>query len=385
MRRSRFLDAVCLALVFLVCAGGSWFGLLVAWNRINTPEVIAQNAIDNAIRVDLCYRIERDLATFKEIPLTFRRPTLTTLEAESRAMLRPLLSAEGIPGDMPIEHRRGSSRFVNCKASVARWLQIPSPDGQALAAEYAATGVNPPSTAASPEQSTPPPATAARNPRRLALVIGNAAYESRPLVNPVNDADDISAALGRLGFEAIDVRNATHEELRRAIASYLRRLHGSDVGVVFFSGHGVEYAGRNYILPVDFKANDEDEIPRQAIDLTNLVEMASRVEGKVNIFVLDACRSSFVPSRTRSASQGLKAMATVTGTLVAYSTSPGAVALDGNERNSPYTKGLLRNLNRPGLRIEDVFKETARLVSAETGGRQNPWYSSSLRSDFSLN
>jgi hypothetical protein len=385
MRRSRLFDAVLLAVIFLTCAGSALYVSAVAWKRVNTPEVVAQNKINDAIQNDLCYRVERDLAAFKETPLTFRRATLRAIEAESRAMLRPELNTKGVPIDMPIEYRHSSSKFSKCMQSIATWLQITSPDGSALPEEYAAAGIAPPTATSAPGQSSPPLSTPPRNVRRLALVIGNAAYESRPLANPTNDADDIAAALGRLGFETINVRNAPLQELRSAIASYLRQLHGSDVGLVFFSGHGVEYAGRNYILPVDFNANDEDEIPRQAIDLSSLVEMASRVEGKVNIFVLDACRSSFVVSRNRSATQGLRAMATVTGTLVAYSTSPGAIALDGSGRNSPYTRGLLRNLNRQGLRIEDVFKETARLVSAETGGRQNPWYSSSLKSDFSLN
>ncbi len=374
-----------MVLTFLLSAGAVWYGANVQWKRVNTPEVVAQRKVDRGIRGDLCERFERDLASFKEMPATFRRTPLKVLEAESKVSLRRMLIPDGVPSDFPIEYKGSKSRFADCEPAVAKWLQIPTTDGQQLADEYAATGVKPPAgLSASAAAANEAPAVP-RNGRRLALVIGNAAYENRPLANSVNDADDMAASLGKLGFDIINLRNAKAGALRKGLEEYLSRLNSSDVGIVYFSGHGVEYAGRNYMLPVDFHANEEDEIPRQAIDLTILVDKVSRVPGKVNIVILDACRSSFVVARGRSAAQGLSPMAAVSGTLVAYSTAPGSIALDGSDRNSPYTKNLLRTLSRPGLKIEDVFKETAKLVATETAGRQTPWYSSNLGSDFSLN
>ena len=129
---------------------------------------------------------------------------------------------------------------------------------------------------------------------------------------------------------------------------------------------------------------DEDDIPRQAVDASSWVERVSKAERKVNVFVIDACRSNFIPTRQRSVSQGLAKMDGLRGTIVAFSTAPGTVAEDGNERNSPYTKHLLRAMTVPGRKIEDVFKETARKVEIETAGRQIPWYNSSLLVDWSI-
>ena len=138
------------------------------------------------------------------------------------------------------------------------------------------------------------------------------------------------------------------------------------------------------MLPVNFNINDEDEIPRQALDISAIVDRLSKAERKVNIVIIDACRSSFVSSNQRAYSQGLHKMEGARGTILAFSTAPGKVAEDGNGRNSPYTKNLLKSMAVPGRKIEDVFKETARSVEVETVGRQVPWYNSSLLVDFSL-
>ena len=384
MKRSFALEIGLFLFTYIASAGAVWYGMDLHWKRVNTPEVVAQRKVNKSIRADLCDRVKRDLTLFKETPLSFRRTTLKTLEMESRASLRRLLTSEGVPTDFPVEYTETTSRFAGCEPEIRSWLQIPSTDSKQLASEYASTGVKPPESARTGNESPASVVMSARNGRRIALVIGNAAYENRPLINPVNDADDMAAALGKLGFEVINLRNAKFQELRNGVEQYLKRLHGSDVGLIYFSGHGVEYAGRNYMLPVDLRADQEDEIPRQAIDLTVLVDKVSKVEGKVNIVIMDACRSSFVVARSRNTSQGLSPMPAVSGTLVAYSTAPGAIALDGANRNSPYTESLLRTLNRPGLKIEQVFKETAKLVAIQTGGRQNPWYSSSLSTEFSL-
>lgn len=370
--------------LFIACAAMSWFGLKTQYERVNTPEVIAQKKVNEAIRVDLCERLQRDLDDFKSNPNTFRRVALKFLEGESRQSLRHLLYAEGIPKDFPIEYRSEEPRFAKCQPVVEKWLFLPAVGEQTLAEESKSAGVALRASDTVPPSSSNVHAAGATRGTRLALVIGNSQYKSRPLRNPENDAEDVAAALSELGFEVISVRNADATQLKKAFEQYVRKLRSSDVGLVYFSGHGVEYSGRNYLLPVDFHANDEDEIPRQATDLTILIDKVTKAQGKLNIVIVDACRSSFIASSTRTFTQGLGKMQPVAGTIVAFSTAPGQVADDGSGRNSPYTKSLLRALKQPGLKVEDVFKETARLVEIETAGRQQPWYTSSLASEFSL-
>lgn len=367
--------------VFLLSAGVSWYTLQTHYERVNTPEVVAQNKVNEAIRRDLCERIERDLNDFKLNPNTFRRVGLRTLDGESRQSLRHLLVAEGIPKDFPIEYRAEESRFARCQASIEKWLVLPSASEETLAQESQSAGIL--GKLGETQVQTPAVAPVTRG-NRLALVIGNGKYKSRPLRNPENDADDVEAALKELGFEVVSIRNADAVQMRKGFDEYMKKLRTSEVGLVYFSGHGVEYAGRNYLLPVDFQANDEDEIPRQATDLTILVDKVTKAQGKLNIIIVDACRSSFITTSTRMSTQGLGKMPAVAGTIVAFSTAPGQVADDGGGRNSPYTKSLLRAMKQPGLKVEDVFKETAKLVEVETAGRQQPWYTSSLTTAYAL-
>lgn len=370
--------------VFLCCTVATWYGLRFQYERVNTPEVLTQNKVNRAIRADLCERVERDLDNFKDIPNTFRRTSLNLLEAESRKTLRHLLVAEGVPKDFPIDYRSSEPQFSECQKSLERWLALPTVEGLDTDEGRRVAGQNKPEKANDHSGQANNSEVSALRGTRLALVIGNGRYLNRPLRNPENDANDVSAELKELGFEVIDVRNADSLQLKKALDEYLRRLRTSDVGVIYFSGHGVEYAGRNYLLPTDFQANDEDEIPRQATDLTILVDKVSKAQGKLNIIIVDACRSNFVSASRRSASQGLAKMPPVEGTIVAFSTAPGQVASDGDGRNSPYTKNLIRVLAKPGLKVEDVFKETAKLVEIETAGRQQPWYTSNVTSQYAL-
>jgi hypothetical protein len=218
--------------------------------------------------------------------------------------------------------------------------------------------------------------------KRIALVIGNASYPSSPLKNPVNDAADISAVLKRSGFEVIDQRNATLVEMTRAIRQFGDKLMQSDVGLVYFSGHGIEAKGRNYLLPVNANLQREDEVAFQAIDANMILEKMNTANKSVNILIVDACRDNPFARSFRSISKGLAQMDAPTGTIVAFSTSPGKTAADGNGRNSPFTKNLVKAMSKINTPIETVFKEVRKLVVEETKGQQTPWESSSLIGDF---
>jgi hypothetical protein len=220
--------------------------------------------------------------------------------------------------------------------------------------------------------------------KRIALVIGNAKYQISPLKNPINDANDISIALKQSGFEVIDVRDASLQQMRSAVRSFGDRLLNSDVGLVYYSGHGIESKGRNYFIPVNTDIQRDDEIADQALDVNLILDKMTTAGKGVNILIVDACRNDPFTRSFRTTSKGLAAMDAPKGTIIAYSTSPGKVASDGDPkaRNSPYTKHLLAAMQAPNRPIELVFKEVRRNVQNDTKNEQTPWENTSLSGDF---
>ncbi len=218
--------------------------------------------------------------------------------------------------------------------------------------------------------------------KRIALVVGNSKYLSRPLRNPINDANDVSAALKSSGFEVIDLRDATLQQMRAGVRQFGDRLINNDVGLVYYSGHGVEVKGRNYFIPVNADIQREDEIADQGLDVSLVLEKMSTAGKGVNILIVDACRDDPFGRSFRSSSRGLANMDAPRGTIIAYATSPGKVASDGDGRNSPYTKNLVRAMQQPNKPIEQVFKEVRRAVQEETKNQQTPWENTSLSGDF---
>jgi hypothetical protein len=220
--------------------------------------------------------------------------------------------------------------------------------------------------------------------RRIALVVGNGNYKIRPLKNSKNDADDVSGSLKATGFEVIDLRDASLPQMRTAVRQFGDRLVNNDVGLVYYSGHGVEVKGRNYFIPVNADIQREDEIADQGLDVSLILEKMSTAGKGVNILIVDACRDDPFGRSFRSSSRGLAQMDAPRGTIIAYATSPGKVASDGDprERNSPYTKHLVKAMQSPNKPIEQVFKEVRRAVQDETKDQQTPWENTSLSGDF---
>ena len=218
--------------------------------------------------------------------------------------------------------------------------------------------------------------------KRLALVIGNQAYNVRPLLNPRNDADDMSRALKIAGFEVIDVRDASLAQMRNAVRHFGDRLLTRDVGLVYYSGHGIEVRGRNYFIPVNADIKRSDEIADQSLDVNLILEKMETAKKGINILIVDACRDDPFGRSFRSSSRGLANMDAPQGTIIAFATSPGKVAADGDGRNSPYTKNLIKTMQIPNLPIEQVFKQVRRAVQQETKNQQTPWENTSLSGDF---
>jgi Caspase domain len=230
---------------------------------------------------------------------------------------------------------------------------------------------------------TPAPAKPAKL-ARLALVIGNGAYPSDALPNPPHDAADVTALLKQSGFEVIKRENASLKEMHLALREFGDRLGRETLGLFYFAGHGVQVRGRNYLLAVDADIGREDEVSFNALDLQAVLEKMDTARNHTNLIILDACRNNPFASRFKLTNTGLAQIDAPPGTVVAFSTAPGSVAADGTGRNGLYTKHLLANLGKPGVRIEDAFKQVRVAVRKESSGLQTPWESTSLENELVL-
>jgi len=218
--------------------------------------------------------------------------------------------------------------------------------------------------------------------KRVALVIGNGAYASSPLRNPVNDARAMATTLRGLGFDVLAREDVTDKEMRRAILEFGDRLKGGGVGLFFFAGHGMQVAGRNFMIPIGAEIASEREVELEAVDVARVLARMEAANNRLNIVILDACRDSPFGRGFRSATRGLAPIDAPTGTIIAYATAPGRVARDGDDGNGLYTGELVKVLREPGLRLEEVFKRVRQAVRLRTAGEQVPWEASSVEGEF---
>jgi Caspase domain len=221
---------------------------------------------------------------------------------------------------------------------------------------------------------------------RVALVIGNSAYQNVPaLRNPVNDANDVSASLVRLGFQVSRVNDGTFDDMRRALRDFAQMTQGSEIALVFFSGHGMEIAGENWLIPTDAQLKTELTADQEAVALKSVMPIVGAAS-KLGIIILDACRSDpFAASmqrgtRTRAVERGLKAVEPTGSVLVAFAAKEGTTADDGTGRNSPFTAALLSNVERPGLEVNYLFRSIREAVLHSTDHQQEPVVYGSLPS-----
>jgi Caspase domain len=229
---------------------------------------------------------------------------------------------------------------------------------------------------------------------RVALVIGNAAYQNTAaLANPENDAEDTAAALRRVGFNVHFERNLTKRGMERALAAFARVARDADAALFYYAGHGMQYHGLNYLMPIDAKLEDEFSLNFEMTRLDDVMTSLGRSRS-IRILILDACRRNplverlagmattrdFVPAR------GLARIDAARGMVIAYSTQPDQFAEDGTGlRNSPFTASLVKQIDEPGLEIGTMFRRVATEVNRTTGGRQFPELSISLLGEFFFN
>jgi|GEM_PF-1087409 len=215
-----------------------------------------------------------------------------------------------------------------------------------------------------------------------ALVIGNSAYTTARLINPVNDAKDIAYILSKLGFKVTLKTNATQRVMERAIRDFGRNLRKGGVGLFYFAGHGIQVKGSNYLIPIGAVLESEGDIKYEAVDAGLVLAKMEDAGNGLNIVILDACRNNPFSRSFRSAETGLAKMDAPRGSILAYATAPGSIAADGTGRNGLYTAKLLKHMVTPNLKIEEVFKRVRIDVASDSGNKQTPWESSSLMGDF---
>lgn len=221
--------------------------------------------------------------------------------------------------------------------------------------------------------------------RRVALVVGNGAYQNAgTLRNPVNDARSVAQSLQRLGFNVMLRENRSQREMAQDIREFGRQLDQNTVALYYYSGHGIQVKGENYVVPVDAAISNEEEVEYGTVNVGLVMAQMEAAHSRVNIVFLDACRNNPFARSFRSSSNGLAMMNAPAGTFIAYATAPGDVASDGTAAagNGLYTQQLLRYLNTPGLPIEQMHKQVRIAVTQASNGDQVPWESSSIMGDF---
>ena len=168
-----------------------------------------------------------------------------------------------------------------------------------------------------------------------------------------------------------------------AVEDFGKRLEGVDVVLFYYEGHGVQVNQVNYLIPVGAKISEETDVEHEAIAVWRVLATMNNAKSRVNIVILDACRENPYLQGFRSATKGSCSYfqgTTKDNHILLSFEGLGYVAIDGKERNSPYTAALLQYMNKPGLTVEDVFKEVRHKLSNETG--QIPWEQSALEGDF---
>ncbi len=226
--------------------------------------------------------------------------------------------------------------------------------------------------------------------KKVALVVGNAAYRNAPeLGNPVTDAKAIAAAFERLGFETVTGFDLDKNELEATIREFARASRKADLTAFFYAGHGIAFEDKNYIIPVDARFADATALDFEAVGMDFVVKQMRYNDG-VSLVFIDACRDNPLAATltrslgrsTRSAvSRGLADMDVRNagrGLAIAFATSPGEVAYDGNSNHSPFTSALLNNIELPGADITEVMSRVTGEVLRTTDDRQRPWLNASL-------
>ncbi|MCZ8542661.1 caspase family protein [Mesorhizobium qingshengii] len=222
--------------------------------------------------------------------------------------------------------------------------------------------------------------------RRVALVVGNSEYREIPaLKNPDKDAEDVSRTFRLAGFEVFVAKDLTKLQFEEQFRNYLAAADGADLAVVYYSGHGFQIGGENFLIPVDASLKNAADIEVQAVKLDDVLEQL-RSKSKIQVIILDACRNNPFPRKDywlrdqliAAGNTGLAQVKSSLNTLIAFATEPGAVAYDGAGDLSPFSSAFSRRALAPNQEIRTVMAAVRRDVVEATDGKQVPWENSSL-------
>ena len=217
---------------------------------------------------------------------------------------------------------------------------------------------------------------------RTALVIGNSTYAANPLINPMNDAEDIANLLRQRKFNVRLLANADKKAMDTAIEEFGQRLEQGGVGLFYYAGHAVQVEGVNYLLPVDAHVRKAHDLKYQGINVQQVLSEMATSQNRLNVVILDACRDNPYPALSRSLGNGLAKVDAPRGSLIAYATAPGKTAADGDGRNGVFTKNLLKEAAVPGKEVLDMFRDVTAGVTRDTKEQQEPWVHTSVRGKF---
>ncbi len=224
--------------------------------------------------------------------------------------------------------------------------------------------------------------------RKIALVIGCNEYEfAGHLSNPLNDANGINQNLSDLGFDVMNITNPNLKEMKIGIDNFGIELEKYDVGLFYFAGHGVQVNGLNYLIPIDANLKNERTVEYDCVRVDRVLIHMEASKTDVNLIILVACRNNpFERSWGRDLSQrGLAVMEAPKGSLIAYSTSPGKTASDGDDKNGLYTGVLIKEIKSINISITQLFQKVRKGVMEKSKEEQVPWESTSLTADFYFN
>jgi peptidoglycan hydrolase-like protein with peptidoglycan-binding domain len=231
--------------------------------------------------------------------------------------------------------------------------------------------------------------------KRVAFVVGNGAYKNVPqLPNPPMDAKTMASALRNVGFDVVEGYNLSRDKMTEKLLEFGHKAEGADIAVFYYAGHGIAMGGTNYLLPVDADLKSEADVKLGATVNVDTTLDQTMQDAKVKLVFLDACRDNPFAAKMRSAKlsrgltvdSGLAAINSGQGTLIAFATSPGQTALDGDRgTNSPFTRALVANITQPGVEIQQAMTRVRAQVSDETNRNQMPWGHTDLTGSVYLN
>lgn len=230
-------------------------------------------------------------------------------------------------------------------------------------------------------------AAAPAHERRVALVIGNSHYENlEQLANPMNDERLISKTLNELGFEVTERRDLSFEEFADTVKAFSNSAQDAQTVLLYFAGHGFQFGGRNYLVPVDATLRDRRRFEKETLAVDDIISRLQRRNNQTLIF-LDACRNNPMPvgAKTNADRQGLAQIENGSGLFVAFATQPGNITRDGQGKNSPFAEALASYMPTPGISISDMMIRVRNTVEEKTFDNQTPWDQSSLRNQFYFN